>query len=144
MIVCYYHVTYAFESESTLYTCLNVKEVLPWNRRYIWSLSDKNGIRTHNHLVCIRTLNHLASLGKWLSVRLQTTRLWVGMSYKYCWSNLPHDLTYTTDISNNANYVKKHKITGTVKKRKCYYTYQNSIYHLLSVVPLLFLRMFCY
>ena len=28
----------------------------------IWSLSDGNGIRTHNHLVRKRTLNHLAKL----------------------------------------------------------------------------------
>ena len=26
--VCSYHVTYAFQSESTLYSCLNVKELL--------------------------------------------------------------------------------------------------------------------
>ena len=146
MIACYYHVTYVFESESTLYTCLNVKEVLAWNRRNIWSLSDKNGIRTHNHLVRIRTLNHLASLGKWLSVHLRTTRLWVRiplLSHKYWWPNLTHDWTYTTSVPNNANYVKKHKTTGAVKKRKYYYTYQNSIYHFLSVVPLSFLGMFC-
>ena len=39
-------------------------------------LSDSNGIRTHNHLVCKRTLIRSftlsASLAKWLSVRLQT------------------------------------------------------------------------
>ena len=28
LIVCFYHVTYRFESESTLYSCLNVKELL--------------------------------------------------------------------------------------------------------------------
>ena len=39
---------------------------------FIYCLSDSNGIRTHNHLVCKRTLNHLASLAKWLSVRLRT------------------------------------------------------------------------
>ena len=47
--VCSYHVTYAFRSESTLYSCLNVKELLARNRREIWSLSDCNGTRTHNH-----------------------------------------------------------------------------------------------
>ena len=61
-IVCYYDVTWEFQSESILYSCLNVKELLAGNRRYIWSLSDSNGIRTHNHLVRKRTLNHLASL----------------------------------------------------------------------------------
>ena len=57
LTVCSYHVMYAFQSESSLCTCLNVKEVLAWNRHDIWSLSDCNGIRTHNHLVRKRTLN---------------------------------------------------------------------------------------
>ena len=30
-----YHVTYAFQSESTLYSCLNVKELLARSRREI-------------------------------------------------------------------------------------------------------------
>ena len=46
---------YAFQGESTLYGCLNVKELLAPNMRDIWSLSDSNGIRTHNHLVSKRT-----------------------------------------------------------------------------------------
>ena len=74
------HVTYAFQSESTLYICLNVKELLARSRREIWSLSDCNWIRTHNHLVHKRTLNHLAKpagLAKWLSVCLWTKWLWV-------------------------------------------------------------------
>ena len=67
LTICYYHVTYVFQSESSLYSCLNVKELLARNRRDIWSLSNSNGIRTHNHLVRKRTLNHLAKLAKWLS-----------------------------------------------------------------------------
>ena len=47
--------------------CMNVKELLGWSRRHIWSLSDRNVIPTHNHLVPKRTLNHLAKLPKWLS-----------------------------------------------------------------------------
>ena len=39
MIVCY-HVTYSFQSESTLYSCLNVKECLAGNRCDIWSSRD--------------------------------------------------------------------------------------------------------
>ena len=62
------HVTYAFQSESTFHSCLNIKK-LARIRRDIWSVSDSNGIRTHNNLVCKRTLNRFA---KWLSVRLQT------------------------------------------------------------------------
>ena len=38
--VCYFHVTYAFQSEYTLFSSLNVKERLPRNRRDIWSLSE--------------------------------------------------------------------------------------------------------
>ena len=33
--VCSCHVTYAFQSESTLYSCLNVKELLAPSRREI-------------------------------------------------------------------------------------------------------------
>ena len=53
---------YAFQSESTLYTGLNVKELLAQSRRKIWRLSD-----CHNYVVHKRTLNHLAKLVKWLS-----------------------------------------------------------------------------
>ena len=35
--------------------------------RHIWSLSDSNSNRTHDHLVCKQTLNHLAKRAKWLS-----------------------------------------------------------------------------
>ena len=52
---------------------------IAWNRSNICSVSDCNGTRTHNHLVCTWTLNHLAKmvLAKWLSVCLQTKWLWV-------------------------------------------------------------------
>ena len=71
LTVCCYHATYALQSESTHYSCLNVTR----NRRDIWRLSDSNGIQTDNYLIYKQTLNHLvklASLTKWLSVRLQT------------------------------------------------------------------------
>ena len=57
--------------------CLNVKKLLARSRCHIWSLRDSSEIRTHNHLVRTRTLNHLASLAKWVSVRLRTKWLWV-------------------------------------------------------------------
>ena len=47
--------------------CLNIKELFARSRRHIWSKSDSNEIRTHNHLVRKRTLDHLAQLEKWLS-----------------------------------------------------------------------------
>ena len=70
--VCSCHVMYAFHSESTLYSCLNVKELLARSWRQIWSLSDCNWTRTQKHLVRKRTLNHLAKLTKWLSCVLST------------------------------------------------------------------------
>ena len=60
--VCSYHVTYAFQSESKLYSCLNVKELLARSRHEIRSLSDCNWTRINNYLVHKRTLNHLAKL----------------------------------------------------------------------------------
>ena len=51
---------------------LNVKELLVRNRHEIWSLSNCNWTRTHNHLVHKRTLNHLAKLVKWLSCVVST------------------------------------------------------------------------
>ena len=66
------HVTYAFQSESTLDSCLNVKKLFARSRREIWRLSDCNWTRTQNHLVLKRTLNHLAELAKWLSCVLIT------------------------------------------------------------------------
>ena len=50
--------TYTFQSESTLYSRLNLKELFVWIRCDIWSLSNSNGIQTHNHLVCNQALDH--------------------------------------------------------------------------------------
>ena len=77
-VVCFCHVTYVFQSESTLYSCLNVKKLLAQSRCKIWSLSDCNWTQTQNHLVHKQTLNHLAKLAcVWLSVCLQTKWFWV-------------------------------------------------------------------
>ena len=57
LTVCSCHATYAFQGESTLCSCLNVKERLAQSRREIWSLSDCTWTRTQNHLVRKRTLN---------------------------------------------------------------------------------------
>ena len=67
-----YHVNDAFQSESALDSCLNVKEFLARSRRESWRLSDCNGTRTHNHLVHKRTFNHLSQLAKWLSCLVST------------------------------------------------------------------------
>ena len=75
LTVSYYHVTYAFQSESTGYICLNVKELLVRTRRDTWSLSDYNATRTHNHLVRKGKLKHLAKLTKQMS--------WIVSTYLY-------------------------------------------------------------
>ena len=49
LAVCPCHVTDAFKSKSTLYCCLNVKELLAQSRCKIWSLSHCNWTRTQNH-----------------------------------------------------------------------------------------------
>ena len=71
-------VTYAFQSESTLCSCLNVKELLARSRRKIWRLSDCNWTRTQSHLVQKRTLNHLTKLAWthwfWFRVQLQSLK----------------------------------------------------------------------
>ena len=68
LIICCYHVMYAFHSESTLHICLNVRELLARNWRYFWSLSHCNETQTFSHLVRKRTRNHLAKLTKWLNL----------------------------------------------------------------------------
>ena len=73
LTVCSYHVMYAFESESTLHSCLNVKELLARSRREIWRLSDCNWTQTQNHLVLKRRLNHLAKLAKLLILLMKLT-----------------------------------------------------------------------
>ena len=67
LTVCSFNVTYAFQSESTLYICLNLNELLACNKRDIPRWSDCNGTRTHNHLVCRRTLKQLVKVSKWFS-----------------------------------------------------------------------------
>ena len=58
MTVCSDNVMYAYQSKSSLYSCLNVKKLLDRKRLEFWNLSNCNGARTHNHLVCKWKLNH--------------------------------------------------------------------------------------
>ena len=60
--VCYYHVTYAFQSEAALCGCVHVKELLAQNR----GDSNSNRIRTHNHLVDKRILTHEDMINGWV------------------------------------------------------------------------------
>ena len=81
-----YRVMYKFRSEFTLYSCLNVNELLAQNRYGIWSLSGCNRTQIHNHLVCKRTLNHLAKL-VWLNGWVFIYELSV-CGFKCCCSHL--------------------------------------------------------
>ena len=70
--VCYCHVTYEFQSESILYS-LPERKGTPCSKQVPYlSLIDSNGIRTHNHLVRKRILNHLAKLAKCLRCVVST------------------------------------------------------------------------
>ena len=51
LTVCYHHVTYEVQSESTLYSFSWMSR----NSYHIWSLSDCKEIQTHSHLVRKRT-----------------------------------------------------------------------------------------
>ena len=71
LIVCSYHVTYAFYSESKLCSCLKVKELLAPNSRYIENLSEFKDANPQP-IICKRQLIHLAKLAKLLSCVVST------------------------------------------------------------------------
>ena len=73
---------------------MNVKGLLAWNRRDIWSLRDCNGIRTYNFLVRKRTLNHLAKLA-WINFPINH---WAVLWVLICTTHLTvcsYHVTYT-------------------------------------------------
>ena len=106
LTVCSYHVTYAFQSESTLYSCLNVKELLAQSRREIWSLNDCNRTRTQNHLVRKRTLNHLAKLTKLSLSKLSLLNLIFLHTYGWLWSALAYWLKTVRSLSAGGKIFK--------------------------------------
>ena len=88
LTACSYHAMHMFGSNSTLYSCLNVKELLARSRCNIWNLSDCNRTWSHNHLVCKLTLNHLAKLAlvklaMWHDKNIQSVILWWIRFYFY-------------------------------------------------------------
>ena len=115
-IVCSYHVTYAFQSESTLYSCLSVKERLAQNRRDIWSWNDCNGPRTHNHLVRKQNFRYRACLKQGVPWHLGNYRVWIhsemrtwhgkNIQYLSCfyrvWIHSKTRMWHDKDIQSNA------------------------------------------
>ena len=75
LTVCSCHVPYAFQSESTLYSCLNVKELLARSRREIWRWSDCNWTRTQNS-VRLRTKWFCLRVQLQLKVTLKVIKVW--------------------------------------------------------------------
>ena len=78
--------------------------------------SESNDIRTHNHLFRKRTLNHLAqlaSLAKWLSVRLRTKWFWVRislLSVKAIFSNNSIHWNFFLSTSACCRWMKYHSL----------------------------------
>ena len=97
-----YHVMYTFQSESTHYKCLNVNELLTQNRYSIWRLSVCNRTEIHKHLVCKRTLNHLAKLvwlNGWVFVYERS-----GCGFKSCCSHLNLLNIYRPFMETNGSF----------------------------------------
>ena len=112
MLLCYCHVMYEFQSESTPYS-LPECQGTPCSKqapylKFKWQQRDS----IQNHLVCERTLNHLsklAYLAKWLSVRLRTKWLWVRISLLSLKSLLFTSISHVQEKSklNEVNHGQK-------------------------------------
>ena len=109
-----------FQSESPIYSCLNVKELFARSRRHLWRLSDCNETRSHNYFVPKRTLNNLAKLAKLLrcvvSTYLYGAFVCMFLSCQVCVSEWIHQCNY----SNRSSWLK------------CFYFF-DSMYILLAI-----------
>ena len=121
LTLCYYDVTCMFQSESTHYSCRNVKELLAQKRCNIWVLSGSNGIRTHNHLVCKRTLNHLAKQAKWLSF-VVSTYLYRAFDCMFLSCHVYHHrVTWCHILSHRINIIKHNFCNQLFNWKRCYW-----------------------
>ena len=88
-------------------------QVLLWNLSWIAAFNttnrDCNGIWTHNHLVCKRTLNHLAKLDKWLSCVMSTYLFDVRRAWhdRHTWHDNNIQSVHNRDL-NNTLYLTDH------------------------------------
>ena len=120
LTVCSCHVTYAFQSKSTLHSCLNVKELLAWNRREIWSLSDCYWTRTHNHLVRERILDHSGQFGQIFLIFPNFLISWV-LPFINSWSN-SYILVCLVIITLHFTFGER-KICSTIKTSQILWTW---------------------
>ena len=86
--VCFYHVTYAFQSESTLYSCLNVKELLARSRREICQMqmhrTDTNTVQWKDvKLILLLSKKNLQKMKMeiYINMFLVALRLFHGTSF---------------------------------------------------------------
>ena len=90
-----------FQSESTLYSCLNVKELLDSNKRDIWGLSDCSGTQIHClHLLRMMMMNYfcgmvdqqrtLSEILTIANIRHAAIRIWTCAEpeFRLCWMKL--------------------------------------------------------
>ena len=108
-----------FQSESTLYRCLNVKELLARNRRGVCSLSDCKRTGTPNHLVRKRTLNYLAKLA---SLRTNWLWVWVLLQANIHWAEKHEHLKLTHFFLRWKKMTKLVFIVNDNKPWKCTFT----------------------
>ena len=65
---CSCYATYAFQSYSTLYSWLNVKEIIARKRREIWSLNEYNWTGTNNNFVCKKNTQLFRQTGQMIDL----------------------------------------------------------------------------
>ena len=110
--------TYAFQRESTIHSCLNVKELFAESKCKIWILSDCNWTWTQNHLVRKWTLNHLAKLAKWLSVCLWTKWFWVRVQlqlwFRRTFQNIEKDIECKDNDTGCNEKEKKQLLSSSI------------------------------
>ena len=86
LTVCSSHVNYAFQSESALYICLSIRELLARNMCHIWRLSDCSRIPTNNNFVGKQTLNHFTKLTQLIELSCDYLYLRWGWLYDFIMS----------------------------------------------------------
>ena len=125
----------------TIYSCLNVKELLAQSSHNIWTLSDRNGTRIHDYLVRKRTLSHLVKLAKWLSC-VVSTFLYVALVHLSvrCTSVIVCDkiIDATGSVSTNVTNTIPTNMTNTISSTNVTKTVSDHItihycYYLLSL-----------
>ena len=127
LIVCYSHVTYAFQGESAV--CLNVKELLAWNRCNIWSLSitwwswwscQLSHLMINCHLMKQYSINFLYTDKHQYFLQVNFNTLDIEVSYKIILSLLMGVIKHYQNTQSNkfAISLQYHKFTISLQYLK--------------------------